>query len=102
MRVALSPTRRSAMRPLFAFFAGIGTVFAALAIGFGGALVVTGANDPTPRSEPTKLEQRTVGTAPVQATTVPEVKSAEVQPTNPSISSSSQAVASSPPVQQTQ
>src|SRR5207248_52954 len=44
------------MRNIVAYFAGVGTVFAATAIGFGGALMFTGG--PAPRSELTKMEQR--------------------------------------------
>ena len=52
------------MRNIVAYFAGVGTVFAATAIGFGGALMFTGG--PAPRSELTKMEQRS-GTAPSPA-----------------------------------
>ena len=70
----------------------------ALGIGFGAALVVTGANDPTPL---TKLEQRTVGIAPVQAA-APETKTPETQPAAASSTAGSQTVAASPPPQPAQ
>lgn len=46
------------MRNSTAYFAGVATVFTAVALGFGGAMVVTNATAPQSSPEPTKLQRQ--------------------------------------------
>jgi len=45
------------MRNSTAYFAGVATVFAATALGFGGAMILTSATTPRSPAEPTKLQR---------------------------------------------
>jgi hypothetical protein len=60
------------MRNSTAYFAGVATVFAATALGFGGAMILTSATTPRSPTEQTKLERSVA--APAQASPAPDTK----------------------------
>ena len=98
------------MRASMAYFAGVGTVVAAVAVGLGGGLLISNIVSPhEPRIEMSKLEQR-MAAAPITATTapsepVPRIAATTADETDvsaaPQQTEPQQTVASQPPAPQT-